>query len=93
MEMARRSFKTTREIIVYREQEEGYAEDPCEVRSGTTIWAAVAADEKRTLNGRPVNVVLFTIDTSGRYWMPRDEFLRSAEECDIKQQTGIPFQK
>jgi hypothetical protein len=93
MEIVRRSFKTTRETTVNREQEEGYAEDPREVRSGTTIWAAVAGDEQRTLNGRPVKVVLFTIDTSGWYWMPRDEFLRSAEEFDIKQQTGIPFQK
>jgi len=93
MELVRESFKTTREATAYREQEEGYAEDLCEVRAGTTIWAAVAADEKRTLNGRHVNVVLFTIDTSGWYWMPRDEFQRSTEKFDVKKQTGIPFQK
>ena len=93
MEMDRDSFKTTRETTVYREQEDGYAEDPCTVRASTTIWAAVAADKTRTLNGRPVKVILFTIDTSGWYWMPRDEFLASAVKCDVKQQTGIPFQK
>jgi hypothetical protein len=87
MKMDRDSFKATRDIVAYIEQEEGYAEESYPVRAGTAIFVASAADKTRTLDGKSVRAVLFTIDTSGWYWMPRSEFLRSTEKVDVTPQS------
>jgi hypothetical protein len=92
MNRIRSSYETTRAVTAYREQGEGDAEE-FPIRANITIFAAVADDETRMLHGKPVNAVLFTLDTNGWYWMPRSEFLRSTEKVDVKTQTGIPFQR
>jgi hypothetical protein len=92
MEMDRKPYRTTRDVVAYKEQEEGYAEDIYPVREGTTIFAVDGADKRRSLDGKPVKVVLFTIGTGGWYWMPRDQFVEFTEEFDVKSQTGVPFQ-
>lgn len=92
MEMDRESFRIISDVIAYREQEEDYAEDQCRIRAGTIIFAAAGANKTRMLNGRSVAAVLFTLDTSGWCWIPRDEFERSVVKFDVKQQTGIAFQ-
>jgi hypothetical protein len=84
--------KTTREVTVYREQEEGYAEDDLKMGSGSVFHVADHTETKK-LNGRNVEAVLITIgDSGGWFWMPKGEFVRSTEPHDIKKQTGIPFQ-
>jgi hypothetical protein len=87
------SLRVTRRTTAYKKQPEGYAPDTYELRVDETIFAAVAADKTRMLDGKPIKVVLFTIGTSDWYWMPRKEFLRSTEKVDVKTQTGIPFQR
>jgi hypothetical protein len=88
----RSPYKTTRAVTAYRDQEEGYADDPYPIEAGITIFAAIADDETRTLNGKPVKVVLFTLGTGGWLWLPRSEFLRSAVPNDVTTQTGTPFE-
>lgn len=84
--------KTTREVIVYREQEEGYAEDPVRLGVGNVFHIAVET-ESMVMNGKNVEAVLFTIGGSpGWFWMPKPEFVKSTTPHDIKTQTGIPFQ-
>lgn len=84
--------KTTREVTVYRDQEEGYAEDEVKIDVGRVFHVANATEAK-TLHGRKIEAVLFTIGGSGDwFWMPKTEFLRFTEPHDIKKQTGIPFQ-
>ena len=92
MNRVRTSYRTTQDVTVYREQEEGYAQIPHTVQAGKTIFLAVADHETRKVGGVLVDVVLFTIDTEGWYWMPRVDFLGSTEKYDVKTQTGIPFQ-
>jgi len=93
MNRIRTSYRTTRAVTAYEDQEEGCADEPQPIQAGVTIFAAVADDETRKLNGEVVKVVLFTLNTSGWYWMPRREFLRSTEKCDVKTQTGVPFRR
>jgi len=84
--------KTTRDVIVYREQEEGYAEDEVRMSVGSVFFVANQTETKK-LNGRNVEAVLFTIGSSlGWFWMPKSEFVQSTEPHDIKKQTGIPHQ-
>jgi hypothetical protein len=84
--------KTTCDVIVYREQEEGYAEDDVRLSTGNVFHVANGTGTKK-LNGENVEVVLFTIGSSpGWFWMPKTEFVQSTEPHDIKKQTGIPFQ-
>ena len=84
--------KTTRDVIVYREQEEGYAEDDVRTSVGSVFFVANQTETKK-LNGRNVEAALFTIGSSlGWFWMPKSEFVQSTEPYDIKKQTGIPHQ-
>jgi hypothetical protein len=81
MNRDRRTFKTTSEVTVYKDQEEGYDEDPYLVPAGAIIWAADEIDETRTLNRKKASVVLLTIGGSGIwYWIPREQFVRSTEK-------------
>jgi hypothetical protein len=64
------------------------------IQAGVTIFAAVGDDETRMLMGKPVKVVRFTLDIlPGWLWLPRSEFDNSTEPCDVKTQTGTPFQR
>jgi hypothetical protein len=87
-----RFVKTTRDVTVYREQEEDYAEDDVKMGFGSVFHVADHTETKK-LNGRNVEAVLFTIGSSpGWFWMPKSEFARSMEPHDIKKPTGIPHQ-
>jgi hypothetical protein len=84
--------KTTRDVIVYREQEGGYAEDDVRMSVGNVFFVANQTETKK-LNGRNAEAVLFTIGSSlGWFWMLKSEFVQSTEPHDIKKQTGIPHQ-
>ncbi len=75
---------------MYREEEEGYAEDDVKMGVGSVFHVANETETK-TLHGRKVEAVLFTIGGSGGwFWMPKTEFVQSTEQHDIKSQTGIP---
>jgi hypothetical protein len=85
--------KTTRDVIVYREQEEGYADDEVKTSVDTVFHVANQTETKKPISGREVEAVLFTIGTSpGWFWMPKSEFVQSTEPHDVKTQTGIPHQ-
>jgi hypothetical protein len=86
--------KTTRDQIVYREQDASYGDDGDEVRTSVgSVFFAANQTETKKLNGRNVEAVLFTIGSSpGWFWMPKTEFVQSTEPHDIKKQTGIPHQ-
>jgi len=78
---------------VYREQDEDYGLDPVPISAGTTLHVAVE-DEVQKLEGKRVRAAFFTIGTaSGWYWMPRHEFDRVTEKFDVREQTGIPFER
>ena len=82
--------KTTREVIVYREQEEGYAEDDVR-KSAESVFHIANQTETKKLKGRNVEAVLFTIGSSpGWFWMPKTEFVQSTEPHDIKSETSTP---
>jgi hypothetical protein len=84
--------KTTRDVTVYRDQEEGYAEDDVKMSLGSVFHVSIQTETKN-LNRRNVEAVLFTIGSSpGWFWMPKSEFVQSTEPHDIKKQTGIPHQ-
>lgn len=84
--------KTTREVILYREQEEGYAEDALKMGVDSVFHVANETETKK-LKGRNVEAVLFTIGSSpGWFWMPKTEFVQSTEPHDIKSQTGTPHE-
>ena len=77
-------FRTTSSITAYRDQEEGYAADPHPLPKGAIIWAADKSEETRTLNGRAIRVVLFTVGGSGIwYWIPREQFERLTEKRQL----------
>lgn len=86
--------KTTREVTVYREQDESYGDDGDDVKmSFGSVFHVANQTETKKLGGRNVEVVLFTIGSSlGWFWMPKSEFVHSTETHDIKTQTGIPHQ-
>jgi hypothetical protein len=93
MKEVRTSHRTTQAVTAYRDQPAGYADDPLPIQAGVTIFAAVADDDTRTLNGKSVKVVRFTLDTlPGWFWLPRSEFVASTVPHDVKTQTGKPFQ-
>ena len=84
MNRVRTTFRTTSSITAYRDQEEGYAQDPYPLPEGAIIWAADKNDETRTLNGKNIRVILFTIGGSGIwYWIPREQFVRLTERCQL----------
>ena len=58
----RRRFKTTSQVQAYKDQEEGYAQDPRMLSAGTCLWAFDEDDETRVLNGRRLKVVLCWIE-------------------------------
>jgi hypothetical protein len=84
--------KTTREVILYREKEEGYTED--DLKMGVdSVFQVANETEMKKLRGRNVEAVLFTIGSSpGWFWMPKTEFVESTEPHDIKSQTGTPHE-
>jgi hypothetical protein len=61
---------------------------------GAVIFAAVQGTESRTLYGKRVPVILFTVGADGKgwYWLPRKQFDACKEKFDSKKQTSIPFQ-
>jgi hypothetical protein len=86
--------KTTRDQIVYREQDASYGDDGDEVRMrvGSVFFPANQTETKKR-NGRNVEAVLFTIGSGpGWFWMPKTDFVQSTEPHDIKKQAGIPHQ-
>lgn len=94
MKEVRTSHRTTRAVSACRDQKDGYADDSMPIHAGVTIFAAVADDETRTLTGKPVKVVRFTLDIlPGWFWLLRSEFDNSTEPYDVKTQTGTPFQR
>jgi hypothetical protein len=69
------------DCTVYKDQADGCADDPRPVNAGDPLWAAVNDRETRTLNGKPVDVVMLMIGGSETWcWMPRSEFLRSTRK-------------
>ena len=48
--------------------------------------------ETKQVKGTNVEAILFTIGSTGWFWMPKSEFVQSTEPHDIKKQTGIPHQ-
>jgi hypothetical protein len=84
MSRVRSSFRTTSSVTTYRDQDEGYADDPYLLPEGAIIWAADQSDERRALSGKKIRVVLFTIGGSGTwYWIPREQFVRFTERCQL----------
>jgi hypothetical protein len=84
--------KAIRDVTVYREQEEGYAEDDVSIGLDSVFHVATETETKK-LKGRNVEAVLFTIGSSpGWFWMPKIEFVQSTEPHDIKSQTGTPHE-
>jgi hypothetical protein len=55
MKEVRTTHRTTQTATAYRGQKKGYADDAIPIQAGVTVFAAVADDETRTLNGKPVN--------------------------------------
>lgn len=55
--------KTTCEVIVYREQEEGYAEDGVKMAVDSVFYGANETETKK-LKSRNLEAVLFTIGSS-----------------------------
>jgi hypothetical protein len=67
------------DVIVYREQEEGYADDPRPLPAGGVVYFCEKT-ETMTLNGERVEAILFKIGTgSDWFFMPKAEFMRSME--------------
>jgi hypothetical protein len=84
MNRIRSLFKITSDVTAYRDQEEGYAEDPYSMSANTPIWAAAEGHETRMLAGKEVTAVLFTIGSSGLwYWMPRSDFNATHNRPDL----------
>ncbi len=86
--------KTTREVTVYREQDESCGDGADDVKmSLDSVFHVANQTETKKLGGRNVEAVLFTIGSSpGSFWMPKSEFVQSTEPHDIKKQTGTPFE-
>jgi hypothetical protein len=61
MKGVRSKFETTSALIVYREQADGFADDPHQVPAGAMLFAAHEDGQTRMLEGRRVPVVLFTL--------------------------------
>src|ERR1041385_2395084 len=60
---------------------------------GSILVATVEGNERRTLRGRRVPVILFTVGADGKgwYWLSRNEFYRCTEKVHQGQQTDVPF--
>lgn len=94
MKEQRWPHRTRRAVIAYRDQPEGYANDPMPIQAGSTIFAAVADDVSRTLNSKSVKVVRFTLGAlPGWFWLSRSEFESSTKPQDVKTQTAKPFEQ
>lgn len=59
MTRVRQKFEAIVECTVYKDQEDGCADEPYPVEAGTVLWAAVDDGESRILNGQSVQAVLF----------------------------------
>jgi hypothetical protein len=60
---------------------------------GSIIFAAVLGNESRTLYGKRVPVILFTVGADGKewYWLPRNQFDVCTEKLDQWKQTSTPL--
>jgi hypothetical protein len=76
-----KKFEAIIDCTVYKDQPDGYANEPHPVRAGAP-FEVTDDNETRTLDdGRVVQAVLLMLSGSTTWcWMPKDEFLRSTKK-------------
>jgi hypothetical protein len=60
---------------------------------GSILVATVESNERRTLRGRRVPVIRFTVgaDGKGQYWLPRNEFTAALKRSSNGSRPMCPF--
>jgi hypothetical protein len=86
-------FKVVKSNITFYMGEEGEESEAGILYVGSVLFATPECNESRTVQGKHLPVVLFTVGADGKgwYWLPRQDICDCTEEFDPKKQTSTPF--